>query len=423
MTVHLQKKIEVAGHLEQKRGIYQMCLSWAITDGKRDRMSRSTGLPVKGNKKKAEAMLASLIREQENRVNAKAFGSYMLFADFMEHWLTVIKKDIRLSTYGGYQLNVNNCISPYFREKGIRLNDLTAKDIEAFYDEQLKTKKATSVHKYHTNIGKALKYAVREELLEHNVMSMVQRPKKKKYVAKYLKQSEMLQLFEAIQGHKLELAVMLGAFYGLRRAEIVGLKWSAIDFDANSISIEHTVTTATVDGRRIEIIEDMTKSEKSFRSLPLVPVFREKLLEVFAEQEENRKLYGKGYNRRDKEYILVDALGTRIKPDAISRGFPAFLDKRGLKRVRFHDLRHSCASLLIAAGVPLIKVSQWLGHSEIGITANTYGHLEFDSKQESAKAMTWINQTPMGKNLLPEASDALVLDGDTQKNNQPILTQ
>ena len=374
MAVHLQKKIEVAGHLEEKRGIYQMCLSWLAPDGKRKRMSRSTGLPVKGNKKKAETMLKELIWHQQEQVNTGAYGSNMLFADFMEHWLIVIKKDIRLSTYGGYHMNINSVISPYFRARGIRLIDLTAKDIEAFYDQQLQTKKATSVHKYHANIGKALKYAVREELLAHNVMSMVQRPKKQKYVAKYLKQSEMLRLFDVIQGHKLELPVILGAFYGLRRAEIVGLKWSAIDFDANCISVEHTVTIATINGHRIEIAEDMTKSEKSFRSLPLVPVFREKLLEIQAWQAENRKLYGKGYNRKDRDYILVNALGDRMKPDMISRDFPLFLEKHDLKRIRFHDLRHSCASLLIAAGVPLIKVSQWLGHSEIGITTDTYGH-------------------------------------------------
>ena len=154
---------------------------------------------------------------------------------------------------------------------------------------------------------------------------------------------------------------------------------------------------ATIDGKRIEIVGDTTKSKASYRTLPLVPSIRVKLLEVQAEQERNRKLCGRAYNKADSKYIYTDALGNRIKPDYLSSEFPKFLEKQGFRRMRFHDLRHSCASLLLANGVPLKQIQEWLGHSDFGVTANTYAHLDYASKVASANAMSWIENTSLGQ--------------------------
>jgi Site-specific recombinase XerD len=302
-TNHLQK-IKVAGHLEDKRGIFQMAISWKGLDGRRIRKSYSTGLPVKGNKKRAEAMM----REKCDEVSAELAIEFntlgignpngILFADFMEHqWLPAIKNEVKVTTYGGYNLNVTRAIAPYFREHGIYLKKLTADDINAFYSEQLKQVKATSIHKYHENISKALKYALEKGVINHSVMAKVKRPKAERFVGKFLRQSEVIELFEAVKGHKLELGVILGAFYGLRRGEVVGLKWRAIDFEANTITIDHTVTSAYVEGKNILIEGDTTKTKSSFRTLPLVPSFREKLLEIRAEQEYYKKLCGNSYDK------------------------------------------------------------------------------------------------------------------------------
>jgi integrase len=414
-TDHLQNNeliIKVAGHLEEKRGIYQMALSWADCNGKRNRKSVSTGLPVKGNKKRAETMLQKTRQEyeemlmqaqqeKEKQPENQDEDPKILFADFMEQWLDVIRPDIKLTTYGGYCMNVKTVIAPYFREKGIYLQDLTASDINDFYAEQLKRVKATSVHKYHANISKALKYAVEKDFIPYSIMDKVKRPKKERFVGKFLKQSEVVALFEAVKGHKLELGVILGAFYGLRRGEIVGLKWEAIDFEANTITIEHTVTMATINGKRIVVAADTTKSKSSYRTLPLVPTFRAKLLAIREEQQYYRKLCGKSYNRAEGVYIYVDQLGNRIKPDYLTREFPDFMVEHEFRKMRFHDLRHSCASLLLACGVPLKQIQEWLGHSDFAITANTYAHLEFNSKLASANAMTWIDKTSLSQ-LPPE---------------------
>lgn len=393
------KPIKVSGHLEESRGIYQMILNWRTPEGNRGRKSISTGLPIKGNKKRAEAMLALACKEKEQALAVTGTTSELLFADFMEQWLDVIRKEVKLTTFGGYQMNVQTAIAPYFRAKGTLLCELTADDINNFYDDQLERIKATSVHKFHANISKALKYAVKKNMIPHTVMDKVSRPKAERFVGKFLKQSEVIDLFEAVKGHKLELGVILGAFYGLRRAEVVGLRWDSINFEANTITIEHTVTMANVDGNLMIIADDTTKTKSSFRTLPMIPAFSEKLLAVKAEQERNRKLCGKAYNKAESIYIYTDALGNRINPDYLTDAFPKFMEANGFRRIRFHDLRHSCASLLLANGVPLKHIQEWSGHSDFAITANTYAHLDFNSKLASAQAMTWIEKTSLASGV------------------------
>ena len=129
------------------------------------------------------------------------------------------------------------------------------------------------------------------------------------------------------------------------------------------------------------VADDTTKTKSSFRTLPLVPSFKEKLLEIRAEQEHYREICGKSFNQEESQYIYTDPLGNRIKPQYLTDAFPKFMEKNGFRRMRFHDLRHSCASLLLANAVPLKQIQEWLGHSDFAITANTYAHLEFNSKK------------------------------------------
>ena len=321
-----REKVRVAGHLAEVRGIYHIKLTWTDDTGKRCRKSISTGLTVKGNKGRAESMLRKACKEQEIIVTldtGKRRPEAMLFADFMEDWLEVIRSEVKLTTFGGYQMNVQKAIVPYFRKKGILLQQLTAEDINDFYTDQLKRVKAMTVHKFHANISKALKYAVEKDYIPHSVMGKVKRPKPDRYTGKFLKQSETVDLFEAVKGHKLELGVIFGAFYGLRRSEVIGLRWESINFEANTITIEHTVTVANVDGHKVTVADDTTKTKSSFRTLPLVPAIRARLLEVQAEQEQNKRICGKAYNKKEGAYIYTDALGNRIKPDYISQSFPS----------------------------------------------------------------------------------------------------
>ncbi len=378
----------VSGHLQEKKGNFYMVLSYPDEYGKRKTKWQSTGLPVKGNKKKAMEMLAAAKKEFVPPTPISAINNgEILFSEFMLNWLEIIKSNIEIVTYSGYCASVKNVIVPYFKKRGILLKDLKANDLQMFYLEQLKRVSGTTVVRYHANIYSALKFAVKMDMVASNPAEKVQRPKKSGFVGNFYDSEEVGKLFEVSAGHRLELAIRFGAFYGLRRSEIVGLKWSAFDFTVNTFTIRHTVTSCTLDGEQIIIAKDRTKTASSMRTLPLVPQFREYLLEIKKQQEMYRILCGNSYCTDYLDYIYVDELGYRITPNYITSAFPKLLEKYGLRRIRFHDLRHSCASLLLANNVPMKQIQDWLGHSDFSTTANIYAHLDYTSKLSSAEAL------------------------------------
>ena len=272
---------------------------------------------------------------------------------------------------------IKSTIEPYFRKKGYTLQGLEARHIQQFYSEKLKTVKPNSVIHYHAVIHQALKYAMKTDLVAQNVAMKVERPKKNDYQPVFLDADELKQLFNVIMGTRLELPALVAAFYGLRRGEVCGLKWDAIDFERGTLTIKHTDTSLQVDG----------KTKSSMRTLPLVGSFAEYFKEVKAAQELNKQVCGNCYNYEYDGYVFVDELGNLMKPDYLTGYFPQYIKKHGLRRMRFHDLRHSCASLFLANGVPLKQIQDWLGHSDFSTTANIYAHLDYSFKLLSAQAM------------------------------------
>ena len=376
----------VAGHLREKNGHYYAVLNYTDSLGKRKTKWISTGLTVKGNKKRAEAILMDA-RRNFNPEEPNIMNGDILFADYMEQWLEIIKSSVAVPTFASYSTTVKRIVAPYFREKEVTLKNLTAKDIQEFYIKELQRVSASSVIHYHANIHKALKYAVKIDLIDVNPADKVERPKKDRYVGSFYDADEVNALFNAAKGTKLELPVLFGAFYGLRRSEAIGLKWDAIDFDQNTITIRHTVTSCDLDGKRILVASDTTKTKSSMRTLPLVPFMRERLLALKEEQQENRRLCGRSYIKDYIGYVCVNEIGDLIKPHYVTESFPKLLKANGLRHIRYHDLRHSCASLLLANGVPMKQIQEWLGHSDFSTTANIYAHLDYSSKLTSADAM------------------------------------
>lgn len=376
----------VAGHLREKSGYYYAVLNYTDSLGKRKSKWISTGLTVKGNKKRAEAILMDA-RRNFNPEEPKVMNGDILFADYMEKWLDIIKSSVAVPTFASYSTTVKKIVAPYFREKEVTLKNLTAKDIQEFYLSELERVSPSSVIHYHANIHKALKYAVKIDLIDVNPADKVERPKKDRYVGSFYDADEVNALFEAAKGSKLELPILFGAFYGLRRSEAIGLKWDAIDFDQNTITIRHTVTSCDLDGKRVLVASDTTKTKSSMRTLPLVPFMRERLLTLKEEQQENRRLCGRSYIKDYLEYVCVNEIGDLIKPHYVTESFPKLLKAKGMRQIRYHDLRHSCASLLLANGVPMKQIQEWLGHSDFSTTANIYAHLDYSSKLTSADAM------------------------------------
>ena len=381
----------VAGHLQEKKGLFYIVLSYKDANGRRRTKWISTGLPIKGNKKRAEKLLMEarndFVVEEQPEVVASTLSGDMLFSDFMLKWLEIVKPTIQLVTYASYSNAIKGVIAPYFKEEGITLKGLRAIDIQTFYAEQLVRVKANSVIHYHANIHKALKYAVKNDLLDTNPADKVERPKKDRFIGGYYDNEELNLLFEVAKETQLELPILFGAFYGLRRSEVLGLKWDAIDFKNDTITIRHTVTACNLEGKYTLIAQDTTKTKSSLRTLPLVPVFKQKLLDAQERQKEYRRLCGKSYDKRYLDYICVDEMGTLTSPHYLTSAFPKLLKQNGLRHIRFHDLRHSCASMLLANGVPMKQIQEWLGHSDFSTTANIYAHLDYNSKLSSAEAM------------------------------------
>ena len=179
----------------------------------------------------------------------------------------------------------------------------------------------------------------------------------------------------------------------------MGLKWDAIDFERGTISVIRTVTTITVDGKQTEIEQQSAKTKSSLRTLPLIGSFREYFLQVKEAQELNKQVCGNCYNHEYDGFGFVDELGERMRANYLTSAFPKFLEDHGLRRMRFYDLRHSSASLLLANGVPLKHIQEWLGHSDFTTTANIYAHLDYKSKITSAQAMETGLALPEGGNF------------------------
>lgn len=296
----------VAGHLTLKNGRYYAVLNYRNAGGQRKTKWISLGLPEKGNKRKAEAELARLRAEFEPPKEVGDLNSDMLFADYLLEWLEIAKGRLAVATYSSYAAMIKKPVGPYFRQRNLTLRELEARHLQMFYSEMLRKVKPNTVIHYHAIIHSALKYAVKTDMLVQNVADKVDRPKKNSFQPVFLSAEEMQKMFEALRGTKLELPVLVAAFYGFRRGEVLGLKWDAIDFERGTISVIRTVTTITLDGKQTEIEQQSAKTKSSLRTLPLIGSFREYFLQVKEAQELNKQVCGNCYNYEYDGFVFVD---------------------------------------------------------------------------------------------------------------------
>lgn len=365
----------MSGSLQEKNGKYYVVLNTKL-NGKRKQKWISTGLDVKGNKRKAQEILNNTLA---NYNEEDYFGTEsMLFADYMTSWLNTIKNSVKENTFYAYSNVVNKDIYPYFVKKNITIKSLNNLHIQEYYNSLSEKMSASSVLKRHANIHKALKYAVMSGLIEKNPADYVILPKKKKYIGKYFNEKQLNKLLKVSKSYPIETAIMLTAYYGFRRSEVLGLRWEAIDFNNDTIIVKNTVVT--VGGNILE--DDITKTKSSFRTLPLDVTMKKYLKEQRLKQKENKLFYGDTYQEND--FICKWENGQPFKPDYITRTFSRILEENNLPKIRFHDLRHSAASMLLKMGFTLKEIQEWLGHSDISTTANCYSHLQFEAKVNMA---------------------------------------
>lgn len=384
----LKKEIKVSGHLEVIKGIYHMKLSWVSAEGKRQRKSKSTELPERGNKKRAQDMLIDFQREQEAELAANGNSTKdILFTDYMKQWLEKTKLQVRLTTYSGYHDNVYGVIIPYFEPMKLKLREVTPKHIQDFYTKQRQRVKGTTVKSYHANIHKAFKDARKLQLIDSNPMECVDPPKKEPYHGQTYTVEEAQKILALVSDTIYEIPVTVMLFYGLRREEAIGLKWQNIDFDNDTFLIAHTVTETSVDGHLQVLKEDLTKNSSSYRSLPLVAPVKELLLEKKKSIQEYRKLFRKSYYRKDSDYVCVNEIGELMKPRTLSDNFKRIIRQNNIRNLRLYDCRHTAASLMLKNGVNMKQIQMILGHSDYATTANIYSHLDYFDKIPATETM------------------------------------
>ena len=380
----------VTGSLQERNGKYTAVLN-TYENGRRKQKSIALGIPVKGNKRKALKMLEELKRQYsgEGIKDLQIKKDSPLFADFLKDWLKITAPTIERTTYQSYESMINARLDSFFRMLGVTLAQVEPSHIRALHDSIFKDGcNANTVIHYHAIVRKALQYAVKNELIPKNPADMVDRPKVGKYVAEYYNEDELAVLFEATQNDSMAVVIQLAAYYGLRRSEVLGIRWSAIDFQRGTISINHKVTEGKAEGQKVIYTEDKLKTKSSFRTLPLIPEVRALLQETKERQEYHRRLFKKSYDNTYADYVCVDEMGKLFCPNYITDHFSYLLKRYQFRKIRFHDLRHSCASLLLAHGITMKSIQEWLGHSTFATTADTYSHLDFSSKQESARAIS-----------------------------------
>ena len=185
--------------------------------------------------------------------------------------------------------------------------------------------------------------------------------------------------------------VNIAAYYGMRRCEILGLRWDAIDFKNKTISIQRKIVSDYDENGEMKIfVETRLKTNSTRRTLPLIPHIEEMLLEKKKMEAKFKKACGKSYNKEFDGFICRDNYGNMISPGYVTQHFHYVITRNGLKHLRFHDLRHSCASLLLTHDVPMKAIQEWLGHSTFSITANLYSHLECNAKVSSAETIARV---------------------------------
>ena len=377
--------IDVTGSLQIKNKIYQAVLSYK-QDNKWKTKWVSTKIPaIKGNKKLANAKLEEIKKQFQEEINSDNIDNEdILFIDYMKKWLKMISSSVEPTTLNGYKGVVNGRMTDYFQNKKITLQNIKPKHIQEFYqyllDEGLS---GNTVKHYHANIRKALQYAMKTDIILANPAGKVDLPKIEEYKPKFYTSDEIKILLNEVIGTKLEIPVMIDCFYGFRRSEVIGLKWSAVDFENDTITIDHTITQSN--GKLI--IRDKTKTKSSKRTLPLEPIVKSFLIELKEKQEKNRELCGDSYNKDYLEYICVDNCGNIIRPDYVTETFLKLLKRKNLKIIRFHDLRHTCASILLKNGANMKEIQAWLGHSNYNTTANLYAHLDSSRVKNTGKVM------------------------------------
>lgn len=321
--------------------------------------------------KTRKEVAAKLAKAISNREDGLVFDAKNLtVGDYLDLWLRDSVQDtVRLTTYQGYERVVRLHIKPALGR--IKLDNLTPVHVRSLYRERLEAGLAPRmVQLVHTILHKALKQAVNDDLIPRNVTEAVKAPRPVNKEMKPLSPDQARTLLEAARGERLEALYALAVTTGMRQGEILGLKWEDLDLEAGTLQVRRTLSTAMGGGVRFGPPKT-ARSRRSIRvpKLALTALRRHRK----AQLEQRMKLSGIW---EDHDLVFTTGVGTPLsRADLITRSFKPLLRRASLPDIRFHDLRHTCATLLLSRGVHAKLVQELLGHSTIAVTLDTYSHV------------------------------------------------
>ena len=375
----------VTGSLQAKAETYYAVFRIPDNAGRIKQKWISTGIEVtRNNKRQANARLREIIIEVDQQ--KLVYTNEIKFVDWLNKWMEQKKNEIRLNSYEGYESYVEQHIIPYFEPLNLTLRDVSAIHIQDYYNtkkagsKKAKALSSNTIKKHNTILRGALLDAVRKNIIPFNPTERATLPPPVRYKGKAYTLEQANMLLRAIKDDPVKPAIILGLFYGLRRSEVLGLRWQDIDFKNDTIFICNTVV------RTKTIIEsEQTKSDSSNRTLYIVPETKDYLLGLKKQQKEYRRLMGDSYHENNHVCVWED--GRKFRPNYPSMRLKKILKANNLPQIRFHDLRHTAGSLLLSQGLSVKQIQEYLGHERVSTTLDIYGHLSIEGKKESSVIM------------------------------------
>lgn len=344
--------------------------------GKRNRMYKT----IKGTRREANSMMHKMINEMDEDMRIKKLP--ITVGAWMDQWLSLYLVNVQETTFVGYKGKINNYIKPYLGN--ILLQSLRANHIQGMINDMMKRGLSPkNARETFNNLNVAMRKAVVLKMIRENPCAGVELPRVKRYHAKVYDVKTMKQVLNAAQNNDIYLIVFLALMTGMRRGELLALRWENIDLEKRIIQVRGNM----VRGEEAPIIKE-PKTESGIRDLVIgddvVQVLKQARLQYMKDRMEQ------GPNFQDLGFVIRQKNGVPFTPDALSRKWRRFIDENDLPRVRFHDLRHSNATALMQAGINPRVVQQRLGHADVSTTLSIYTHVLPEMDEEAAKTLDKI---------------------------------
>ncbi len=300
---------------------------------------------------------------------------------YLDQWLEgTAKPSVRPNTYHGYEVQVRVHIKPTLGR--IPLDRLEPAHVQALINAKLKEGLSPkTVHYMYSTLRNALNQAVRWEYVTRNVAAVVGGPRMERYEIQPFTREEAHKFLAAVKGNRLEALYTVALTMGLRQGEALGLRWRDVDLDVGSIRVNKQLQRID---RKYQLTE--LKTSRSRRTLVVPAAILGSLRQHKEGQDAERRAAGEAW--RDTDLVFARRWGYPLSSSVVTHRFQELLERIGLPRRRFHDLRHSCATLLLAQGVSPRVVMEILGHSQISLTMNTYTHVLPELRQDAADRMS-----------------------------------